>query len=319
MTYKTIKKKNSAVLERTNRMRKWIRLLQKEGRVISPFEIGWKDLEDAETKGRWWIVGGVWTGQQEKLVTSRKEFLNTKDKATKIRGSVGDVISSATPKLLNLAQKQRMNTDVRRAIFCILLDSNDYIDAFEKLVSLNLNDRQERDIVHVIIRCCGSSRKYNPYFAHLSQRVCEYHHRFKFTYQLAYWDVFKQFDEMKESKIINLASLLAHLIANFSLSLSILKVVDFSFRDSKNGIRFFNAFFYNLLHYDEDDTKTVMKIFSRLANSKDFHSISDGILLFFHHHLSLEHEDEERTLKLRKRANKVKRMLQLLASKVEKK
>lgn len=45
------KKKNSAVLERTNRMRKWIRLLQKEGRVISPFEIGWKDLEDAETKG----------------------------------------------------------------------------------------------------------------------------------------------------------------------------------------------------------------------------------------------------------------------------
>lgn len=37
-------------------------------------------------------------------------------------------------KVLELARKQRMNTDVRRNIFCVLMTSEDYLDAFEKLL-----------------------------------------------------------------------------------------------------------------------------------------------------------------------------------------
>ncbi len=37
-------------------------------------------------------------------------------------------------KMLELARKQRMNTDVRRDIFCVLMSSEDYLDAFEKLL-----------------------------------------------------------------------------------------------------------------------------------------------------------------------------------------
>lgn len=37
-------------------------------------------------------------------------------------------------KVLDLARKQRMNTEVRRNIFCVLMTSEDYLDAFEKLL-----------------------------------------------------------------------------------------------------------------------------------------------------------------------------------------
>lgn len=37
-------------------------------------------------------------------------------------------------KVLELAREQRMNTDVRRNIFCIIMTSEDYLDAFEKLL-----------------------------------------------------------------------------------------------------------------------------------------------------------------------------------------
>lgn len=37
-------------------------------------------------------------------------------------------------KVLEVAKKQRMNTDVRRNIFCVIMTSEDYLDAFEKLL-----------------------------------------------------------------------------------------------------------------------------------------------------------------------------------------
>lgn len=37
-------------------------------------------------------------------------------------------------KIIELARKQRMNTDIRRSIFCVLMTSEDFLDAFEKLL-----------------------------------------------------------------------------------------------------------------------------------------------------------------------------------------
>lgn len=44
------------------------------------------------------------------------------------------VILQYSAKILELARKQRMNTDIRRNIFCVLMSSEDYLDAFEKLL-----------------------------------------------------------------------------------------------------------------------------------------------------------------------------------------
>ena len=41
-------------------------------------------------------------------------------------------------ELLQLAARQRMNTDVRRTVFCIIMGSEDYMDASERLLRLPL-------------------------------------------------------------------------------------------------------------------------------------------------------------------------------------
>ncbi|MCI50136.1 nucleolar MIF4G domain protein, partial [Trifolium medium] len=53
--------------------------------------------------------------------------------------------------MLQLAAAQRMNTDSRRAIFCIIMSGEDYIDAFEKLLRLELPGKQDRDIMRVLV------------------------------------------------------------------------------------------------------------------------------------------------------------------------
>lgn len=49
--------------------------------------------------------------------------------------------------VLELARKQRMNTEVRRNIFCVIMTSEDYLDAFEKLLRFVFNhlSRQEEE------------------------------------------------------------------------------------------------------------------------------------------------------------------------------
>jgi len=78
---------------------------------------------------------------------------------------------------------------------------------------------------------------YNPYYAHLAQQLCEFtgarasskgheKFKFKFTFQLAFWDLFGQFDDadMNSRRVTNQARMLAHLLYERVLSLAVLKV-----------------------------------------------------------------------------------------------
>lgn len=81
--------------------------------------------------------------------------------------------------MLDLARKQRMNTDIRRNIFCVLMTAEDYLDAFEKLHHLGLKNQQDREVIYVIMDCCLQEKKFNPYYAVLGQKFCDYDRKYQ--------------------------------------------------------------------------------------------------------------------------------------------
>lgn len=54
------------------------------------------------------------------------------------------------------------------------------------------SDQQEREIIRVLIDCAGQEAAYNPFYAYLAGRLCEYHDKYKFTLQLTFWDMYVQ-------------------------------------------------------------------------------------------------------------------------------
>lgn len=82
-------------------------------------------------RGRWWLVGAPW-----------KQSGSEGPPGDSIRPSKSNREEMREPllqdKIMGLAAKQRMNTDVRRSIFSVIVTSADYEDAFERLMSLNL-------------------------------------------------------------------------------------------------------------------------------------------------------------------------------------
>jgi len=175
--------------------------------------------------------------------------------------------------------------------------------------------------VRVLVECCGLGKEYNPYFSHLANRLCCYHRHFKFTFQLVFWDIFKQMQVCDPSdkkrprpvhqigritprRAINFAKLLAHMVRGFALSLSILKIVNFVHMPSDTALLFFRVFFEAVLlggagekvHGDHrphvvgvgdvrGGDQLVRKVFCHAFAASSGDSSRDGILLFLHRHV----------------------------------
>ncbi|CAO3686703.1 unnamed protein product [Rhizopus stolonifer] len=271
------------------KMKKFLNGLSKKRafRSAEPLRVSLEDIHNIETKGKWWLVGASWkdnmVGTESKYSTNKMPDDLKKDQ-------------SMQEALLKLARKQGMNTDIRRTIFITIMSAEDYLDAFEKLFKLGLNEVQQREICRVVLQCIGNEKTFNPYYMLVSKRLCEVDHSFKVTFQYCLWDFLREcgegdvgglerssnekFVESKDvrlSKIVNTAKFYAALIADGALSLLILKSVNF-LNIQKNGRIFLETLFVNtLLQLQTEGAQAVANIFGK---AREMRTLSQGIVFF---------------------------------------
>ncbi|KAF9451893.1 hypothetical protein P691DRAFT_772745 [Macrolepiota fuliginosa MF-IS2] len=231
--------------EAVERMKKFLVSLSKKKHVLAhdALRVSLEDLHSAESKGKWWLVGAAWGGNP--LVDAQESMVNVQ-----VNGQMA-ATNDPTSDLLKLARKQGMNTDIRRSIFVVLMSSDDYVDACERLSQLNLTEVQQREIVRVLLHCCGNEKTYNPYYALVCQQLCRQSHSYKITLQFCLWDFLRDMGEttvggaevvknaqdddtgfdlkkISSSRMKNVAKAYAWWLAKDVVNLSILKAVDFT-------------------------------------------------------------------------------------------
>lgn len=161
----------------------------------------WSKLLDPDKKGQWW---------------SSVDMASARDDVEEVASTIDKELLEAQ-KMLELAAAQRMNTDARKAIFCIIMSGEDYIDTFEKLLRLDLPGKQvwlylyifnfvsvgifftifhhfaifyfhvglqDREIMRVLVECCLQEKVFNKYYAVLATKLCEHDKNHKFTLQV---------------------------------------------------------------------------------------------------------------------------------------
>ncbi|XP_035866968.1 nucleolar MIF4G domain-containing protein 1 isoform X1 [Phyllostomus discolor] len=259
--------------------------------------VSWDSVLNAPQTGRWWIVGSAWSGTPM-IDSSQQKALQEPPAGT------------VSTKMLELARKQRMNTDVRRSIFCTIMSSEDFLDAFERLLKLGLKDQQEREVVHVLVDCCLQERSYNPFYAFLAGKLCGYERRFQMTFQFSIWDKFRDLENLPATSSSNLVHLVAHLLKTKSLPLSILKVVEFSELD-KPRVHFLRSVLHMLLM--ETEAEDLGVIFARVSDNPKLGVLREGLKLFIGHFLlkgAQAPRSPEEARALRERAELTTRALQ---------
>uniref|UniRef100_A0A3P8TAC9 Nucleolar MIF4G domain-containing protein 1 n=2 Tax=Amphiprion percula TaxID=161767 RepID=A0A3P8TAC9_AMPPE len=258
--------------EPVERLRKLQRTLihRSAGGSDMKLRVSLDNLLAAEQVGRWWIVGSSWSGAP---MISKQDDTTTKHSTAE---------GQFSGKVLDLARKQRMNTDVRRNIFCVIMTSEDYLDAFEKLLRMGLKDKQEREIVHVLMDCCLQEKTFNAFYAVLGEKFCSHDHRFQVTFQFSLWDKFRELSNLSSSTFNNLVQLVSRFVQTKCLSLSILKVIEFGELD-KPTVRFLRQLLTKLLKETEPEELAI--IFGRISGIPKLGMLREGLKLFISHFL----------------------------------
>lgn len=233
--------------EHTSRMKKMLGTLNARAKATEPLRITLADINDTSKKGKWWLVGASYH-DPAKLANCTHATSSTASK----HDDSDTGYESTTPGSVNLtklAKKQGMNTDVRRAIFISLLSAADYKDAHVRLMKLHLKNKQQLEIPRVMVTCVGGEESYNAYYALVARRFCA-EHQMRKAFQFTLWRFWRELedegndgedaDEEQEAvsmrKVVNLAKFYAALVADGSLSLAVLKKLDFSYLPAKESM-----------------------------------------------------------------------------------
>ncbi|KAL0086326.1 hypothetical protein J3Q64DRAFT_1848419 [Phycomyces blakesleeanus] len=273
------------------KMKKYLNGIGKKRTIRSsePLRVSLEDIHQIETKGKWWLVGASW---KDNLVGTESKYASTKVPE--------DLKKDQTLQetLLKLARKQGMNTDVRRSIFITIMGAEDYLDAFENLLKLSLSEVQQREIARVLLQCTGNEKSFNPFYMLVSKRLCEYNHSYRVTFQYCLWDFLRDLGEsgvggldraasetptvtdgksVRLSRVVNVAKFYAYLIANNSLSLVILKSVNFMTLGHKARI-FLETLFANIfLQCKEGGAQAVANVFGKIHEMR---TLAQGCIFF---------------------------------------
>lgn len=92
-------------------LKKILKTLCVNGKYVTTLNISLDDLLNAQNRGKWWVIGSAWSGNINDIGSAIK---STSSKKYEQRFS---------DQLLELARQQRMNTDERRNVFCVLMSA----------------------------------------------------------------------------------------------------------------------------------------------------------------------------------------------------
>ena len=171
-------------------------------------------------------------------------------------------------QLLRLAAAQRMSTGARRAVFCVVLGSQDCGDALERLLRLPLKGEGQRELVRVTAECCLQERLWNPYYGHLLARLAGAARAHRVTLQFCLWDHFKAAGGEDVRRLANLARLTAELVASGALAPTVLRAVDFSRAMAPRELLLWRAALTHLLAL-LPNPEGAAALFGRLAGAPD--------------------------------------------------
>ncbi|KAF6169793.1 hypothetical protein GIB67_034185 [Kingdonia uniflora] len=258
---KNNKKKSTDDSAKHTQIKKWLQKLGVDQILLRGLK--WNKLLDPSKKDHWWLY------EDTAPTTDDVEVF-----ATKIDREVTEA-----QKLLQLATTQRMNTDIRRAIFCIIMSGEDYLDSFEKLRSLDLPGKQDREIIRVLLDCCLQEKVFNKYYTILASKLCSHDKSQKITLKYCLWDRFKEIESMELIKSKNLARFISEMLVSFSLSLAVLKTVGLSNLKelTPKKIMHFRMLFEDIF---KNTDAVVWNIFTRVAVDPDLEILRDGLVFF---------------------------------------
>ena len=224
-------------------------------------------LNQALSSNRWWIkVGCLLENEISDERDSRNRSSNKDSREVSEEALTGNEEK--------LCRSLRLNTTpLRRSLFKAIMTSSDFIEASDRIVSL-CQKTQMMEAATVLLQVAIHEKTFNPFYIVLAKRLGVFDRKYKLALFFAIRDCLSEIHDMKDSKRTVFATFIFHLVKEKVISLSVLKVFDFSDISEERM-----TFMKQILELIMSEEEAVMKdIFDRIP--KKDHQFASSIRLF---------------------------------------
>jgi nucleolar MIF4G domain-containing protein 1 len=173
-----------------------------------------------------------------------------------------DIVDST--KIDRLLKKFKMTTDLKKKIFTAIINSTDYMDAFERLTRLNLKDDQSREIIKIIVILAIEEKCYNPFYKLLIDKLIFVEKAHRYTFHYTIWDQMKIINTFTIKKLHNLAKLISDLLLTEKVSLPVF--LPFEFENANPNQHTLVTYTFDNYFEQSDSDKTKM-LFAKLVKN----------------------------------------------------
>lgn len=236
---------SAVVSEHVSRMKKRLGELKSQSRRLdglAPMGIGLEDVENADVKGKWWLVGASVPAKSGGEVGAKHGHRDD-DGNDEVMLSDHEDMDFVLPDYPMKARAQGLATPTQIAIFTALLSATDAESGYRQFIDLRLKKDEQNEIARVLVQCVGSEAAYNPYYAIVAHQACN-NRKIRFSFQNRLWQIFRGLGEtlfgedtdyeetadserMKdEQRISNVAQFYGALFEGGSLSITVLKPLE---------------------------------------------------------------------------------------------
>ncbi|KAH8169040.1 MIF4G domain-containing protein [Sarocladium implicatum] len=188
---------SGVVSDAVQRMKKRLGELKSQNRRLdglAPMGMGLDDVEGAETRGKWWLVGAS--------VPAREgQYSRTKDSSDRNGAVEGHDLASDSedmsiifPDLSKKARGQSLTTETEIAIFTAVMGATDVKEGYQRFKNLRIKNNDRQQLARVLVQCAGSELEYNGYYAQVAKMACA-DGRIRFALKTRLWGIFRSLGE----------------------------------------------------------------------------------------------------------------------------
>jgi len=274
---------------------------QKKKAAVTQLQFGLNDILNIQKTGRWWLVGAAYKGQANQDENEvHKDENNAKKAVSASDVGLGEIEAAAS--------KQKLTSNsLRSSLFYMIMSSEDYIDCCQKIHALHLSEIQTRTLVRVILQCVMNEQEYNPYYHYISLSLCSKERHYRFSFQLAIWDILKALESSQKRVLDAHTKIRVRNIAMFCLALlkaadgsglqiSLLKSLSEEM-SALSGVKllFMNELMRGIFELNEME---IERMFERINEKNEYVELKEGLQIFWMRYMLSESRNEKEKKKL---------------------
>ena len=152
-------------------------------------------------------------------------------------GEVKQEAEQAAARIADMTEQDMVN--LRKTIYLAIMSSANFEECVHKLLSLNLRQGQEREVVAMLVDSCAMEKTSNRFFHLQAERLCRLSRVYKSFFEQAFSVQYDTMHRHETAKIRNIAKMFSHLLSNDAISWEVFGSIRLTEQDTTASTRIF--------------------------------------------------------------------------------